>query len=151
MSTEIAIENILLEQIKAYKILDQLLKQERECLIRIDAETVEQLSKEKDTVLMRLRLLEEERQRLTSIFVQDNGIDGEVNLAIISQITGNDGLISLRSKLLSLLQSIDEMNKFNAILIERSINYVKVNTTFLNRFISDKSPRQKGALLSKET
>jgi hypothetical protein len=56
-----SIKSILIEQIKSYRVLLELLQRERECLINLDAHEVENLSKEKDTTLLRLRLLEEER------------------------------------------------------------------------------------------
>jgi flagellar biosynthesis/type III secretory pathway chaperone len=55
MTSEKAIESILKEQINTYKMLYDLLKKERECLVHIDAEKVAEISKEKDTVIMRLR------------------------------------------------------------------------------------------------
>ena len=68
MTSDTAIINILKEQIKTYKVLHNLLNKERKCLIDMASEKVEEISKEKDTVLMRLRLLEEERQRLIKQF-----------------------------------------------------------------------------------
>jgi flagellar biosynthesis/type III secretory pathway chaperone len=151
MQPDQAIINILREQINTYKILLELLKQERLYLVDIDFEKVEKISKEKDTVVMKLRLLEEERQRLTKKFAADHGIDVEVNLEEIGRLTGNKVFPILRSQLLSLLQGIEEMNKFNSILIDRSIQYIRSSVNFFNSFISDKFTQTTGVLLSKET
>lgn len=151
MTSDKAIISILKEQIDTYKILLELLKRERECLVDINAEKVEEISKEKDTVVMRLRLLEEERQRLLRKFSEDNGINADINLEGLGKHTGNLVFPELRSQLLSLLQSIEEMNTFNSILIDRSINYLRTSTNFFNLFSSQNIPQSTGLLLSKET
>ena len=151
MTPDAAIISILNEQISAYKILLDLLKRERACLIDFDGKKVEEISKEKDTVIMRLGLLEDERQRLIKEFVEDNGMSSDVNLEEIGKITGNNTYLELRSQLLSLLQSIEEMNKFNSVLIDRSINYVRTTSGFFNSFGSDHVPQTTGVFLSKET
>ncbi len=151
MTPEIAIENILKEQINTYKTLHDLLKRERICLVNIEAEKLEEISKEKDTVIMRLRLLEEERQRLTIKFGEENNFVGEINLQELGTLTGNDAFMELRTQLLSLLQSVDEMNKFNSTLIDRSLNYMKTSTTFITSLTKEETTQAAGVLLSKET
>jgi flagellar biosynthesis/type III secretory pathway chaperone len=149
--SEEAIINILQEQIKSYKALLVLLKEEKECLVNIKPDKVSELSKEKDTIVMRLRLLEEERVRLVNEFVRENQISGKVNLKQLATITGNDDFITLRSKLVSLLQNVEEMNKFNSLLIDRSINYIKTTTSFFGTFSEENAAKTTGVLLSKET
>jgi len=151
MTSEQAIINILQEQIKAYKMLHIILMKEKEFLVNIKPDMVSELSKEKDTVVMRLRLLEEERVRLVREFVKDNEITGEINLKVIAKHTGNDMFVTLRSQLFSLLQNVEEMNKFNSILIDRSINYIKNTTSFIGAFTEDNTSKTTGVLLSKET
>ncbi len=151
MTTEQAIETILKEQINSYKVLHDVLKQERLCLVKIDVDQVEKISKEKDTVVMKLRLLEEERQRLIKKFIRDNDLPDDINLNDLAKFTGNTLFKELRSKLLSLLQVIEEMNKFNSILINKSINHVKTSTRFMNVFQTERSLQNRGTLLSKET
>ena len=151
MTSEEAIINILQEQIRSYKALLVLLKEEKECLVNINPDKVSELSKEKDTIVMRLRLLEEERVRLVNEFVRENGISGKVNLKQLATITGNDDFSTLRSKLVSLLQNVEEMNKFNSILIDRSINYIKTTTSFFGTFSEENAAKTTGVLLSKET
>jgi len=151
MTSDKAIISILNEQINSYKILHALLTKERACLINIDSQKVEELSKEKDTVIMRLRLLEEERQRLIKQFAGDNSLDGDINLDELGRLTGNSVFPDLRSQLLSLLQSIEEMNRFNSILIDRSLNHIRTNTGFFNIFKAEHNPQSTGVLLSKET
>lgn len=151
MTFEKAIEYILKEQINTYRMLRDILKKERTCLVNIDAEEIEEISKEKDTTVMRLRLLEEERQRLTTKFVIENGLDNNISLNDLGKLTGNNMLLELRSQMISLLQSIEEMNQFNSSLIDRSINYIKNTTNFISTFSREDNTRTTGVLLSKET
>jgi flagellar biosynthesis/type III secretory pathway chaperone len=151
MTSDKAILHILKELLSAYKILFDILQKEREYLVKIESEKVEEISKEKDTVIMRLRLLEEERQRLVSKYVEENNIEGELTLKELEKITGNSLYKTLRSQLLSLMQSIDETNKFNSILIDRSINYLKTTTNFISSLTSQDVAKTTGVILSRET
>ncbi len=151
MTSDKAILSILKEQITAYKILLDLLNREKVSLVDINAEKVEEISKEKDTVVMRLRLLEEERVRLINKYAGDHGLPSNLNLEEIANHTGDLTFSVLRSQMLSLLQSIEEMNKFNSILINRSLKYIRTTTNFFNSFTTQHIPQTTGVLLSKET
>lgn len=151
MTSEQAIENILKELIRAYEVFHEILGRERDCLVNMNVEKIEEISKEKDTVIMRLRLLEDERQRLINNFINDNGITGDFNLRKMGEITGNDIFLTLRSRLKSLLQSIEDMNKFNSELIGKSLKYFHLNTNFFSSFKTENIPQTAGSLLSKET
>jgi flagellar biosynthesis/type III secretory pathway chaperone len=151
MTYDKAIVSILQEQINTYKMLLELLKKEKACLVDIDVEKIEEISKEKDTVVMRLRLLEEERVRLMRKFEDDNYITNNMNLEDLAKFTGDKIFSVLRSEMLSLLKNIEEMNKFNGILIGRSIRHIRTTTSFFNSFTSHHIPQTTGALLSKET
>ena len=151
MKTDEAILNILKEQIRTYKILHDLLKKERAHLIKINAEKVEEISKEKDTVVMKLRLLEEERLRLMKRYAEEKHVSSDINLRELGELSGNTHFPELRSQLISLLQGIEEMNKFNSILIERSINHIRSTANFFSLFKSESIPHATGVLLSRET
>ncbi|KPK35894.1 MAG: hypothetical protein AMK70_04395 [Nitrospira bacterium SG8_35_1] len=151
MRSEEALINLLQEQISSYTILQSLLQKERASLIDMDAPKVEEISKEKDTVVMRLRLLEEERQRLTREIGHSNGTDVQITLKELARCTGISLFLSLRTQLISLLKTVDQMNKFNAILMERSINYITTTNNFFNLFVGEQLPQSTGVLLSKES
>jgi flagellar biosynthesis/type III secretory pathway chaperone len=151
MKSDQAIISILREQINSYKILLELLKDERKSLVDIDADRIEHISKEKDTVVMRLRLLEEERQRLLTEFANDNELDCDISLHELGKLTKNTQLPELRSQLISLLQSIEEMNRFNSVLIDRSLQQVRTSSGFFNSFCNDSALPNTGVLLSKES
>jgi hypothetical protein len=145
-----SIKSILIEQIKSYRVLLELLQKERECLINLNANEVENLSKEKDTTLLRLRLLEEERLRLIKEYSADNSIIGSVSLQSLSELSADNDFQLIRSQLTSLLQSIQELNDFNMILIGRSLSAVRQSVGFLESFGLHINQNNAGLMLSKE-
>ncbi len=150
MSLISSIRNILHEQINGYRDLLDVLQKERNCLIEFNASGVETLSKEKDTVILRLNLLEEERIRLMNKFKNENSINGDLNLQKLSELTHDDTFQKLRSQLMSLLQSIAELNEFNRILIERSLYFIKNTAQFLDSFGLNAVSINKSASVSRE-
>ena len=130
MNTLDRIKDILVEQINGYRILLDLLQKERESVLSLDTNRVESISKEKDTVIIRLRLTEDERVRLLDKFAAENNLPRDFSLQRLIETTGDDGLEILRMQLVSLVQSIDELNKFNMVLIGRSLNFVRHSMAF---------------------
>jgi len=151
MNTEEALINILKEQVRSYEQFLDLLKRERKSLINIMPGEIEEIAKEKDTMLMRLKLLEEERQRLVDKFRQEREIDREVNLQDIAKITGKHLFASLRADLLAILRAVEEMNRFNSVLIERSINFLRSTTKFFDSFMHRGTYSATGILISRES
>lgn len=120
-----ALKAVLSEQVKGYRALVDVLRRERTCLIGLNAPEVEQVSKEKDTILLKLHLFEEERLRLTREFCSQANIKGDPKLRDLAEITGDDGLSSLRSQLLSLLQAAGELNGLNRSFSERTLSFTR--------------------------
>lgn len=145
MTVTETILNILNEQVKGYRELFELLQQEKECLIVLNAECIEELSKIKDTLLLKLKLLEEERIRLMKDFGDEN-----MNIKKLAEVTGEGSFLNIRSKLLSLIQSINELNNFNKILIERSIAYSRSTSLFFTSSGIGEKTLSKGLLYSGE-
>ncbi len=131
MSDTTKLKNVLREQISGYCRLLGLLAAEKECLVEMDGARIIDLSKEKDTLLLRLRLLEEERVRIIRLHFADLAHDGDPTLAAIYEHTGDEELKSLRLRLVSVLQSIEEMNAFNNLLIQRSLSFIRRALGFL--------------------
>jgi len=144
------IRSILSEQVAGYRALVEILRRERECLVRFDPSGVETLSKEKDTLVLKLRLLEEERIRLVQTFAADNKIAEQAALQRLIEVTGDGSIQQLRSQLVSLLQGIMELNEFNRVLIERSSGVVETALNFLGSFGIANATQHKGRLLSRE-
>ncbi len=151
-----ATKAILREQETCCKALVEVLQKERARLVEFDAKAVEELAKEKDTLLLRLRLLEEERQRLVAALAGEwpgaREGEGEISLRTLAERTGDPELSSLRLKLVSLVQSIEDLNGFNRRLVDRSLNGVRVARGFFGLFGGGGSdPAAGGTLVSRET
>lgn len=150
MSLAENIKSILSEQIIGYRTLRDILQRERACLVQIDPLGVEALSKEKDTIVLRLRLLEEERIRLVSAFAASQGVAEEKAFQRLTEVTPDGSFQNLRLQLVSLLQSISELNDFNRVLIERSSSMVRNALNFLGSVGINLHSSKKGSLLSRE-
>lgn len=150
MTTAEDIKNILKEQIEGYRRLLGILQQEREQLVQFNPSAVEALSKEKDTLTLRLRLLDEERKRLLEIFSRERGAVHDLNLRQLAEITKDDSLLSLRLQMVSLVQGIAELNEFNRILIERSTIVVRNALSFLGLLGVKVHIGGSGSVLSRE-
>ncbi len=132
MSELSVIKDILRQQITGYQALREVLQKERRYLVDLKASEIEELSKKKDLILMRLRLLEEERLRIIERFRKKIKTEKDINMRRLYEITGDEELLKLRSELLSLIQVISELNDFNRILIDRSLSYVRNASFFLD-------------------
>ena len=150
MSIEQSIKNILSEQVSGYRMLMEVLRREREYLVHFNAAGVEALSKEKDTVVLQLRLLEEERIRLVRAFAADLKLDEDLSLQRLVEITGDEAFQKLRLQLISLLQGIVELNEFNRVLIERSSGVVKNALQFLSSLGINLNTKNTGTRISRE-
>jgi hypothetical protein len=149
MKTVDAIKNILIEQVNGYRSLLILLQKERGYLLNLNSAGIETLSKEKDNLSLKLRLLEEERLRLLEQFSTENGVDGEMSLNRLYDITGDDAFKVIRLQFISLIQAISELNEFNRILIDRSLNFLRGATGVLD-LTPLKGISGSGQLLSRE-
>ncbi|HEC96982.1 MAG TPA: flagellar protein FlgN [Nitrospirae bacterium] len=129
---------ILEEQVRSYSRLYDLLKGEKKAIISFDPLAVETLAKEKDNLVLQLRLLEEERKRLADEFFGDT--EGGQSISDLHSITGNKRFLDLRSQLLSLMQGIGELNEVNRLLIERASLHLRVSSVFLQTFDVKASP-----------
>jgi flagellar biosynthesis/type III secretory pathway chaperone len=202
MKTVESIKKLLREQLEGYKALMELLKRERECLVNLNQRGIEELSKEKDTLTLKLRLLEEERIRLTGKLaaalangeIKNSGGSaaasiggsatasvggsaaasiggsaaasiggsaaasnspaapkaGELTLRRLGELTGDGEFADIRITLRSLTQGIEELNDFNKLIIERSLNYIKRSSAFLQAFGVGSGEHNKGLYLAKE-
>jgi flagellar biosynthesis/type III secretory pathway chaperone len=154
-----AIKKILGEQIQGCREMMDLLQREKVCLLDLQMEGVEAITKEKDSLVLKLRLLEEERLRLFDRLMIENPLgildkarpEGAITLQRLAEITGETIFREIRSKLISLSQSIKELNELNRLMIDRTLHFLRQNTNFWDTFHPGiPSLREKGGLLSRE-
>lgn len=117
------LKSILFGLIKNYQSLLRLLQRERESLIEFDAQQVALIAREKDTIVLKLQLLEDERVRIMNRCKAEREGDESFTLKRLCDSTNDEKLKEFRLQLISLLQSIAEFNNFNRILTERSSDF----------------------------
>jgi flagellar biosynthesis/type III secretory pathway chaperone len=153
------IKKVLSEQVQGCRLLLELLQREKICLLNLQMEGIEALTKEKDILVLKLRLLEEERKRIIDIFVLENypdisteGISPlKISLLKLADLTGETIFLEMRSKLISLSQGIKELNDLNKVMIDRTLGFLKQNNNFLGMYFPGAAPLgEKGRLLSRE-
>lgn len=115
----------LTDRLREYESLRDLLLRERECLISIDPSSVETLIKEMDTVVLRIRLLEEDKTRLLLAYTREQNTASGMTFALFCSQTGDKSLQSEHSRLVTLLQNITDLNDFNRVLTERSLGFTR--------------------------
>lgn len=141
---------IMREQVDGYKALLDILQRERTCLVQLQPHGVEMLAKEKDTVVLQLRLIEEERIRLMSAFAAEHRLKEEQVFQALTEESGNDAAQRLKLQLVSLIQSISELNDFNRVLIERSATVVRNALHFLGSIGAATPAMQRSGGISRE-
>ena len=148
------LKSILSEQENCCRTLVGLLQKERKHLVEFDADGMEETMKEKDTHLLRLRLLEEERIRLTAaLWPREAGAPaGDVTLRSLAERTGDPELAGIRLKLVSLVQTIEDLNAFNRHLIDRSLGSIRPAAGFFRTFGGPETGRDAGGtMISRRT
>jgi flagellar biosynthesis/type III secretory pathway chaperone len=153
------IKKVLSEQVQGCRLLLELLQREKVCLVNLQMEGIEALTKEKDILVLKLRLLEEERVRLLDRFILENFPDipdegpasQKISLLKLAELTGETIFQEMRSKLISLSQGIKELNDLNKVMIDRTLGFLKKNNTFLGMYFRGAAHLgDKGRLLSRE-
>lgn len=125
------LKDVLKAQINLYEELISLLQKEREALISFDPNEIERLSKEKDMTIMKIKLFEEERISILSKLSAMFDGDDMITLSKIVSATKDEEFKELGNKLISLVQSVLELNEFNKILLEKSSRHIKSFLCFL--------------------
>ncbi|GBE01024.1 flgN protein [bacterium BMS3Bbin06] len=125
-----AIVAILEEQVRGYLALYDLLKKEKTAILSFQPSVIEEMAKQKDTIVLKLRLLEDERERLLGLTRDWK----RMSIHELYELTGDERLPGVRSQLLSILQGIEELNEVNRIMIERASRHVSASSRFFNTY-----------------
>lgn len=112
--------------------LVELLQKEKDVIISLNPNALEQLLAEKEAISTNIRICDEARERILDRLGFKNKTISQVAAAAADEY--RDKLTAIASKFTSVIQSITELNKFNGKLIEKSLYYVKASYKFLNSF-----------------
>ncbi|MCX8069369.1 MAG: flagellar protein FlgN [Thermodesulfovibrionales bacterium] len=119
--------------------LVELLKKEKEVIVRLNAADLEQLLREKETLTFKIKSCDEKRDNL----LMQLGFQNKTIKEIAYTINGNyrKKLLNLAEEFSLVIQDIRDLNKINSMLIAKSLHYIKTSYNFLNTF--NISPREK--------
>jgi flagellar biosynthesis/type III secretory pathway chaperone len=136
-----ALAQVLREEIGIYRSLVDLLQEEQRGLIKADIETLEEIEKKKETIYLKIKLLEESRHDLTCKLQEfEPGVSGEVTLTKI--IEGSKGcctsdLRECQSELRTLFTAVSNLVKMNERLVGRSLDYLRGAVSIMGALARD--------------
>lgn len=119
--------------------LVELLQKEKDVIVSLDPTALQALLGKKEAVTTMIRVCDETREKILESIGFKNKTISEV--AEMAENGYRERLTGIASKFKSIINSISELNRFNNILIEKSLYYIKTSYNFLNTF--DIAPRQK--------
>lgn len=132
--------DLLKQEMEQYRKLLDLLHKERDAMIRLSLEEIERCYKLKETIILKLRIMEESRLALIDKVANHLNISRDgITLLTISKIV--DAPFSGEFKrccksLSSLIHDIAEMNQKNKAFIEDSLDCINDHLTLLNDLIN---------------
>ncbi|MBN2467047.1 MAG: flagellar protein FlgN [Deltaproteobacteria bacterium] len=132
--------DILEEEKELYRSLLAVCQDEERALIRTNLKELNEKSKKKENLILKVRILEE--QRLHVLKRIDDSLGGRAPHATLLELSQmldepySSRLEEYHSDLSSLIQSITEINLTNKDLITHSVGLVKDSMLFLNNFIT---------------
>jgi len=119
--------------------LIELLQKERGVIVSLDPKALELLLCDKELITAKIRVCDETRDRILDLLgFKDRTI---TEVAVSAEGIYRDRLSDIASRFTAIIHSISELNKFNSVLIEKSLYYIKTSYNFLYSF--DITPKQK--------
>lgn len=128
------------QEIALYQELYRLLHEERRIMTELSLEGLYLSNNRKETLLLRLKVLERARLDLVDKIAPLIDLSsGEITITnLINRIADpqRSNLVSCYTRLSSLVESIEEINYINGLLVEKSLNYIRGSISYLNSLIS---------------
>ena len=119
-----------------YQSLHAVVQQEKDAVVGLNLHQLNQACKAKDNLLLKLRILEEQREQLMDKLASDFDCSPqEISLTRLSQWVEEPYAGMLRecsTDLLSLIQTLQEANQQNKTLLEHSLELIQGSYDLLN-------------------
>lgn len=144
----LAIIDHLKKEIALYKEFIPVLQSETENLIGRDYKGLYETVSQKEHLIVQLDSMGRQRQRLLRDAAEALGIKGEVNLSAIIEKAGypdNEELKRHQSMILSIFESVKEINKVNSLVVKGSLENIKKTLGFLGNFMHKANYKSSGA------
>jgi flagellar biosynthesis/type III secretory pathway chaperone len=131
---------LLAHATELYQALFAVVQQEKDAVVGLNLQQLNQACKAKDNLLLKLRILEEQREQLMDKLASDlNCSPQEISLTQLSQWVEEPyaGMLRERSTdLLSLIQTLQEANQQNKALLSHSLELIQGSYNLLNNAIA---------------
>ncbi|MBI3814362.1 MAG: flagellar protein FlgN [Nitrospinae bacterium] len=131
-----SLSEILKEIVENYSLLLDIFQRERRFIIENSLHKLHDCIKQKETMVLKIKMLEDSRlsitDKLSDLFHVKSG---DMTLSYLSDSTSepySSVFKNYRSKLLSLVQSIRDVNRENKNFIEMSMDTIRESFKFLN-------------------
>lgn len=144
--------NILKRETNHYKKLFSLLKKEQDAIVKGEINSIVEAIKQKETITLELRIMEEARLALISKISNSLRISTD-NLTIgkiieVSETEQSENLKKIKEELCRMLDMIQKINQKNAVLLEHSIEHIKGMMNLFSKVISTNKTYQNTGQLS---
>ena len=127
---------LLAHATELYQSLFVVVQKEKDAVVGLNLRLLNEARKAKDNLLLKLRILEEQREQLMDRLAPDlNCAPQEISLTQLSNLVGEPYAGRLRdrsSELLSLIQKLQEANQQNKMLLSHSLELVQGSYHLLN-------------------
>jgi len=132
--------DLLEEEAGLFQVLLTALQKEKRAVVDSKLAQLNETSKEKENLILKIRIMEEHRRRLLEKLADSVGVSVEsLTLKKISQMVGSlysNRLMECHSKLWALTHSIQEVNQSNRSLLMHSIQLVKGSLSLLDNLLA---------------
>jgi flagellar biosynthesis/type III secretory pathway chaperone len=134
---------ILDQEIELHKELLSLVHRDRELIIELCPEEIFENNKKKETVVLKIKMLEESRLLLLDRLSPHYGVSSPKltlsKVASLAEEPYRSRLDACRSTLLALIKSIRDVNQSNSLIVKDSLHYFECSLDFLH-YTSAASP-----------
>ena len=131
---------LLEQQTELYRLLLTVIDDEKNAVIAANLERLNEAGKTKENLLLKLRILEEQRKHLLDkLATHLKQPVGNLTLAKLSELVGQPHahrLVGCRSMLLELIGRIQQANADNRDLFAHSLNLVRASVNLMNSLMS---------------
>ncbi len=141
-----ALLHVLREEVSLYRSLADLLAQEQQALIRADTEAIEEAGKKKETLTLKVRLLEESRLSLVEKLESVESLGSDPTLSrIIAMAEGPEAaaLRECQSELRTLYDTTSNLVRMNQRLVGSSLQFLRGSLAILGHLSDGPSVYQR--------
>jgi flagellar biosynthesis/type III secretory pathway chaperone len=137
------LSDLLHKELDVHRSLLSLLQKERRIVVDCSTEELIQTNKEKENLVLKIRILEQSREAILRKIADKMGLSAdELTLSKLEERLKEPfatQLQTLRSKLSAILQSIREVNQENRVFLQHSVDFVKGSLALI-RYLTVSSP-----------